>query len=213
MAIKRGFQSDGVSTLERIALRLTGGDGADLAYYKFEVNPQSYKETMPQRSTVFRTRSATVVEDFGPDIIGIEFSGTTGFKKDKKGSNGAERLAILKAFIEKYSQAGHPVGETDKPKLEMIFYNLTDGGSYYVHLAPGGFEIERSAEQPLLYNYRISLLVLRNANDPDVRDIDQATIGNGTFYETTSQAINPNSMTSNYRQATGTTASMIDYGG
>lgn len=213
MALRKGFQSDGETTLERIALRLVGGSGTEVAYYKFQINPQNYKETSPQRATVFRTRSAIVVEDFGPDIVTIEFSGTTGFKRDKTGRTGADRLQALKAIIEQYSTSGQRIGEEDSQQLEMIFYNFTDGGSYYVHLAPGGFEIERSAEQSILYNYRLSLVVLREAGDPDVRDIDNATIGNGTFYETTSQAINPNSSTAQYNKAIHDMSEIVDFGG
>lgn len=201
MALKMGFQSDGISRLERVALRLTKASGGELAYYKFNINPQSYKETFPQRSTVFKTRSSTVVEDYGRDLQSITFSGTTGFKVDKNGNNGAVRLAKLKEFIETYSNAGHRVDDIEQEELEMYFYNLTDGGSYCVHLAPEGFQIERSADQPLLYNYTINLVVIRNANDPDVRDIDQAMLGNGTFYETTTQAINPNSKTATYQNS------------
>lgn len=196
LAIKRGFQSDGKSQLERIALRVTGGNGEEKAYYRFQVNPQNLKESYAQRTTMFKTRSATVVEDYGRDLPTIEFSGTTGYKKDKNGNNGAVRLAILKDFLETYSNAGHRVDDNGTEALEMQFYNLTDGGSYVVHLAQEGFQIERSVDQPLLYNYRIALVVLRNANDPDVRDIDQATLGN-----TTSNAINPNSREIAYKDA------------
>lgn len=198
MAIKRGFQSDGLSQLERIALRVTSGNGGEKAYYKFQVNPQNLKESFTQRTTVFKTRSATVVEDYGRDLPTIEFSGTTGFKKDKRGNNGATRLAILKDFLETYSNAGHRVEDNGTEALEMQFYNFTDGGSYVVHLAQEGFQIERNVEQPLLYNYRISLIVLRNANDPDVRDVDKASLGN-----TTSNSINPNGKAINYADAIG----------
>lgn len=198
MAIKRGFQSDGKSQLQRIALRVTSGNGTEKAYYKFQVNPQNLKESYTQRTTVFKTRSATVVEDYGRDLPTIEFSGTTGFKKDKRGNNGATRLAILKDFLETYSNAGHRVEDNGTEALEMQFYNFTDGGSYVVHLAQEGFQIERNVEQPLLYNYRISLIVLRNANDPDVRDVDKASLGN-----TTSNSINPNGKAINYEDAIG----------
>ena len=198
MAIKRGFQADGKNTLERVALRVIGGNGEEKAYYKFQVNPQNLKESYSQRTTMFKTRSATVVEDYGRDLPTIEFSGTTGYKKDKRGNNGAVRLAILKDFLETYSNAGHRVDENGTEALELQFYNLTDGGSYVVHLAQEGFQIERNVDQPLLYNYRIALVVLRYANDPDVRDVDKATLGN-----TTSNAINPNSRSGTYQNALG----------
>lgn len=202
MVVKKGFQSDGQGgRLERIALRLVKDGGKEVAYYKFAINPENYKESYPQRSTVFKTRSASVVEDYGRDLPMIEFSGTTGHRRDRDGRTGAQRLAVLKDFIERYSNAGHKVNDENQVGLEMYFYNLTDGGSYIVHLAKDGFQIERSIDKPLLYNYRISLVVIRYANDPDIRDIDKAKLGNSYFYETTSEAINPNSATANYDRA------------
>lgn len=195
----RGRQADGRNELSRIALRLVGADGNQIAYYKFKVNPANYKEDHPQRSTVFKTRSATVVEDFGADLVQISFSGTTGFKRDANGS-GADRLFRLKDLLETYAQSGHRIDEVGIPATELYFYNFTDGGSYVVHLDASGFSIERSAERPLLYDYTINLVVLRKANEPNARDVDDAVLGNQN-YETTSEALNPNSNTSVFRSA------------
>jgi len=194
-----GRQSDGRNKLSRIALRLIDENGRDLAYYKFKINPENYKEEHPQRSTVFKTRSATVVEDFGADLVKITFSGTTGFKRDSNGS-GADRLFRLKDLLETYAQSGHRIDEVGIPPTELRFYNFTDGGSYVVHMDSDGFSIERSAERPLLYDYSISLIVLRKASDPNIRDVDDAVLGN-KFYETTSETLNPNSRTAVFRSA------------
>lgn len=193
-------QADGRNSLSRMALKMVDENGTEVAYYKFKINPQNYKEEHPQRSTVFKTRSATVVEDFGADLVKISFSGTTGFKRDSTGKSGADRLFELKDLLETYAQSGHRIDEVGISPRELYFYNFTDGGSYVVHLDTGGFEIERSAERALLYDYSISLIVLRKASDPDVRDVDESTLGN-QFYETTSEAINPNSQTSVFRSA------------
>lgn len=199
MIIERGFQADGRNKLERFIIRVTDGT-QDIAFYKFQVNPSNYKETIPQRTTTYKTRSASVVEDYGSDLRQIQFSGTTGFKVDSNGHNGAHRLARLKAIIEEYSLSGQRVDDVDQDFMEMYFYNMTDGGSYVVHLAPEGFVINRSEDQPLLYNYQINLTVLRKANQPNIREVDGSAIGN-TFYETTSKALNPNSNSANYHRA------------
>lgn len=195
----RGYQSDGRDKLNRVALRLLDENGRTIAYYKFKINPQNYKEDHPQRATVYKTRSATVIEDYGADLVQISFSGTTGFKRDSNGS-GADRLFRLKDLLETYSQSGHRVDEVGIPPTELRFYNFTDGGSYVVHMDSSGFSIERSAERPLLYDYSINLVVLRKASEPNVRDVDEAVLGN-RFYETTSETLNPNSRTAIFRSA------------
>lgn len=210
-------QSDGVNTLRRIELELRGPSGTNSVWYRFQVNPESYKEAFPQRTTIFKTRSSVVVEDYGRDLGQIEFSGTTGFKKDKNGKSGADRLRSLKKIIEDYAKSGHKVDDAETPKMELIFYNRTDGGSYYVHLAPAGIQIERSAERSLLYNYKLAFVIIRNADDPDTRDIDEAIIGNGGengeyTYQTTSEAINPNSTIPVYGGSLGTLKDQINYG-
>lgn len=200
MIRKLGRQSDGKNTLERVALKITGEDGKNLGYYKFGVNPENYMETHPQRTTVMKTRSSAIVEDYGPDIMQISFSGSTGFKTDSEGHSGAYRLATLVGMLEEYALIGHRADETQRQSAELFFYNFTSGGSYAVHIAPEGFQVSRSVNKPLLSEYQINLLVLRNANDPNIRDIQDAEIGN-SFYETTTKALNPNSKTANYYTA------------
>lgn len=203
------YQADGRNKLERVALELRGQDANGkttiIAYYKFLINPNNYKEEHPQRSTIFKTRSAIVVEDFGPDLVKISFSGTTGYKKmkdptDGKTKSGADRLFELRDLLEHYSYSGHRIDDIGIDATEMYFYNFTDGKSYVVHLAPEGFSIERSAERSLLFDYSINLVVLRDARNPDKRDIDHETLGNG-YGETTTEAMNPNSKTAQYRAA------------
>lgn len=178
-------QSDGVNTLKRVALRINTNQGSEL--YQFQVNPSSYEENRPQRTTVFKTREANIVEDFGPDLMTINFSGTTGFRKiqetTRKGRqnlNGAQRLFRLRDLINRYSNSGMTTEPGQNPNtFEMIFYNHTDDNkSYVVHLAPEGFKVERSESEPLLYRYSISLIVVREAGKADPREVDAPSIGN-----------------------------------
>lgn len=198
---RRAKQSDGLSSegLHRVALRLVGEhSGEQLAYYKFLINPEDYKETFPQRATVVRTRSATVVEDYGPDLTKISFKGTTGFRVDKDGKTGADRMFELQALLERYGISGHQMDSSRNIPTELEFYNFTDDSSYSVHLDTEGFSIERSAQRALLYDYSINLIVLRKLSEPNTRDTSQ--IGN-PFYESTSEVLNPNSRTSVYRSS------------
>lgn len=167
-------QSDGMGgTLQRVALRV--GDYPDTGWFRFAVNPAQYKHSKPQRVTIFKTKSNIITEDFGKDIETIQFNGTTGFKRDAGGFNGAQRLNQLRTLIDSYAEMG---GNGNRSKDELRFYNFTDDQYFVVHLAPEGLSIERSVDQPLLYTYSISLVVLRYAGEPAERDKANPEIGN-----------------------------------
>lgn len=206
-------QADGKNELQRVSLNLRASDNTNL-WYNFMINPEEYEERHPQRTSVFRTREAVVVEDFGPDIGTIQFSGTTGFRTIQEGSggpvrNGVERLRALEDLIGRYSLSGYTTEPGGNPNnAELIFYNRTDGKSWYVHIDTDGFSITRSATESLLYRYSLSLLILRKASEPDERDKDSAYIGNPipvADYQTSTQGINqprnPRSSNSIYEDA------------
>lgn len=191
-------QSDGTNELVRISLQMLGEDGTDVTY-NFRVNPENYVESFPQRTAVYKTRSAVIIEDFGPDLGQITFSGTTGFKS-VNGVNGAQRMASLKKFLQDYSKGGHASTSDYLPERELYFHNNTDDKSYLVHIAPEGFSITRSSERSLLFQYSISLVILRETSEPDPRAIDETMTGNMTTENKivatgsgNSTAVNPNS--------------------
>lgn len=173
-------QADGYGAyLRRIALELSNG-----SWYYFKINPNNYNHTEPQRSTVMKTKSNVVVEDFGKDIESITFSGTTGWNKDALGRTGADRMKLLRDYIRNYATMAD---NGNRSRTELTFHNFTDGESYIVHLAPESISLERDVEQPILYNYKISLLVIRDARVPaDTESVDPAygntnpSIGSGT---------------------------------
>lgn len=207
-------QSDGRGTLknglldklDRISLRLKTDKGD--RWYNFQVNPENYEESHPQRTTTFKTREAVVVEDFGPDLGTITFSGTTGFRR-VNGRNGAERLYELKNLIEEYGLSGFTTEPGGNPNnAELIFYNRTEGESWYVHLDNDGFIINRSAEESLLHRYTISLIILRRASKPDYREVTNPKIGNPlptnnykTSTDNVNSVINPRNNESIYESA------------
>nr|DAI05689.1 MAG TPA: hypothetical protein [Herelleviridae sp.] len=167
-------QSDGMGgTLKRIAIQI--GNDPNSGWYRFQVNPTQYKYNKPQRVTIFKTKSNIITEDFGKDIETIQFSGTTGFRVDGRGKNGADRLKELEALIDDYANRG---GNGNRSSVEMKFYNFTDDKFFIVHLAPEGMSVERSVDQPLLFNYSLSLVVLREAGQPSERNQVSPQIGN-----------------------------------
>lgn len=132
--------------------------------YYFAVNPENFSYEKPQRSTLLKTKSSMIVEDFGKDVETITFSGTTGYryiaKADGTYTNGKQRLQELDDKIERYAKSSGGSGNTP---IEMRFYNISDGYAKLVTLAPQGFKITRSKDEPLLYRYEITLYVQGDA--------------------------------------------------
>ena len=181
-------QQGGGTKLERLVLQFIFPNNNH--FYYFQVNPESYKETYPQRSTAFKTRSNFVVEDFGPGPGTITFSGTTGFRR-VNGRDGMQRMAQLQRDLEEFSSSGS-VGEGSNPNRRMVLYNNTDEKAFEVALSPEGYSISRSVEQPLLFKYEIELF---NLGDPSRVDSSGPTTGN-EFRTQTSSTANPNSIES-----------------
>ncbi len=62
------MQADGrgSNVLQRVAFQIA--EEGDSGWYRFWLNTQSIKHSKPQRSTVIKTKSNIIVEDFGKDI-------------------------------------------------------------------------------------------------------------------------------------------------
>lgn len=162
-------QADGRNgnTNKRIVLHFSDSNGNfndnlnDI--YRFSINPQNYTWEMPQRTTLLKTKSDIIIEDFGKEIETISFSGTTGFKSvyiNGKYRTGQERMEQLKAMLTTFANSSGGSGNTP---AQMKLYNRTDEVYKLVTLAPQGFKIIRDAEKPLLYNYELVLYVIGEA--------------------------------------------------
>lgn len=160
-------QSDGRNSLMRMSLIIPDSKGISHTY-RFKVNPENYSIEHPQRSNIIKTKSDIIFEDYGSDVKTITFSGTTGFRNAKSADgtvkNGKERMDDLESRIVEYSNISNS-GSVSLAKMEL--YNWTDGKFYKVHLAPQGLKIERSKDEPLLFRYEITLMVLGDSSEPD----------------------------------------------
>lgn len=163
-------QEYGGKKLQRMMLRTSDGNT-----YRFKINPTNYQITYGQRTATYKTRTQAVIEDYGTDLPLIQFSGTTGLRKDSEGKTGADRLFELRDFIRSYAISGHAEGGSNK---ELYFYNFTDDESFVVHLSQEGLNIARDATQPLLYTYTINLIVIREAGKPSNSEVITPSTGN-----------------------------------
>ena len=128
------------------------------------INPSQYEYSAPQRQTSFKTQGNIVVEDYGADLKTITFSGNTGMGVDADGNNGEKRLEKIKNFIVGYQEDSN-YGQIPTTTLE--FYNMMDADkpSYTVTIAQQGFQYSRDDQNPLTYNYAISMIVIKDASD------------------------------------------------
>lgn len=166
--------------LKRFVLQLTHKNTGSVISYRFRVNPEEYTKETPHRTSVLKTQSRILFEDYGQDVQTIQFSGQTGLKRrrdlDGKMKNGKDKLDELEKIVNMYANTA---GSGNKSSYDMEFFNLTDDESWKVHLAPQGFKVERSKDESLLYRYEISLVILGKAGEPSDSDIDSSNIGNG----------------------------------
>lgn len=173
-------QADGTHSLKRMRLSYNGIN------YDFRVNPENYEKTIPQRVSVTRTQSATVVEDFNNDVAVITISGTTGNDKNQTAING------MKNFLDGFNRKNPRYGQTPKPY--MIFYNFTDGEYNYVTMHSDGVTYTRDVNNPLVSQYKISFYVIGNLSDADI----DSTITNA---ETTTSDSNKGSGNTTFRSS------------
>lgn len=142
-------QADGTHTLDLMEFSYSGGS------YKFNLNPQSMKMSQPHRTSVIKTQSTYVVEDFNDDIQSIQISGTTGGPRILKGE---QAIMNMWNFLDKYANQIPAYGQAPQEPLE--FYNHTENYAFATVLAPDGYSITRDVSHPLQWNYEINLIVL-----------------------------------------------------
>lgn len=141
-------QSDGTNKLVRVELAY-GNES-----YKFNINPQEITNTTPHRSSVVKTQGRYLVEDFNDDIQTITMSGTTGGPR----LGGEKAIKRLWTFLDSYSNTRSNYGNA--PKDPLVFYNHTEDYAFSCVMAPQGYTIKRSVENPLMWEYEINLVVL-----------------------------------------------------
>jgi hypothetical protein len=183
MAMAGGFQnfykgSPGVQPLsaETIAQQvfpyhtfviIDGKTGKLLQQHTLIINPQEMSQREATRAQVFQTLGGAYVDDFGRGLPKVSISGNTGWRlkymPDGKGLlDGWQAFKTLRSDIFRYfTDAKDPV----RPFLrnvnyEMHWYNW--GEDEYYAIQPEEFQLQRSASNPLLYQYTLSYTCIRD---------------------------------------------------
>ena len=169
-------QADGTHTLTRMELSYSGGS------YAFNINPENLVMTQPHRSSVIKTQSTYVIEDFNDDVQTIKLSGTTGGNKNSKGE---KAIMALWTFLDGYANDTPSYGQA--PKEPLTFYNHTENYAFAVVISPDGYTISRDVNRPLFWTYEINFIVIGYAG----ASVDTSTISGS---EITSRDTNKSSV-------------------
>lgn len=153
-------QADGKNQLVRMEFSYSGGN------YKFNINPQNMTMSQPHRSSVIKTQSTYVIDDFNDDVQTIRIAGTTGGIR----MGGESAIMSMWKFLDGYSNQSPSYGQA--PREPLTFYNHTENYAFSVVFAPEGYEITKSVDSPLNWNYEINLVVIGYAGS----SVDDNTI-------------------------------------
>lgn len=164
--------SDGKNKLQKIAFQLGS------TFFRFAINPDSYQDARPHRTTAVKTKSRIVVEDFQSDIQTITISGSTGFNPTGRDADrGINKIKEMKSFLEDFANQG---GNGQLPVEDFYFHNFTNDESWVVVLSPEGVTYLQDVSSPLTYRYEIKFTVLRPAYMPSDSSVVDPEIGNST---------------------------------
>lgn len=162
--------SDGKNTLKKIAFQIGS------TFFKFAINPTNMQYNRPHRTTAIKTKSRIVIEDFQDDVPTVTISGTTGFNPTGKATDrGIAKIKEMKQFLYDYSQMG---GNGNTNAEDFIFHDFTNDESWVVTFAPEGVTYTQDVSQPLLYQYEIKFIILRDAALPSDDEVVNPEIGN-----------------------------------
>lgn len=189
--------SDGKNKLQKIAFQI----GSKI--FRFAINPDSYQDQRPHRTTAVKTKSRIVIEDFQSDVYTITISGSTGFNPTGKAADrGIQKIKDLKKYLEDYAQSG---GNGKTPAEDFYFHNFTNDESFVVVLAPTGVTYSQDVSSPLTYRYEIVFNVLRDAGKPSDASVVNPEIGNSNVSIMTPitpySGVNGNALSSSYTSA------------
>jgi len=122
------------------------------------VHPETYNYRRPSRGAVLNTAAAAFLDDFGEGVGLINIDGVTGFQGGDTGLAYFKNLELM--FIEYHrrrdSMRDVQGGNPDAVKLWLIDTLNLEASEIY----PMSFDLVRTRNRPLLFQYRIQLVVL-----------------------------------------------------
>ena len=135
-------------------IRITGDTGD----VDFTIRPEDLTWSEPSRLAVVQSLGDAWVDAFGPGIATITIAGNTGWR----GGQGGDWLAQFQKVHEVAFKNWHDlVEETKDPEsIQMYFVDSLDARA--ARVVPQNFTMKRSRSKPLLIQYNIQFLVIKD---------------------------------------------------
>lgn len=146
-------------------------DNREVKSFIFILNPETLNQNEPARTAVTQTKGTFYVDNYGIGPKKIRIQGTTGYK-ERINLNGA-KIDGFTAFLELRNDIyRYFLGESSKDDgYELRFHNFEDDEHYEVMPEPGGFTLQRSKREPLLYRYDFAFICLRSLTQTDKKEV------------------------------------------
>lgn len=132
------------------------------------LNPQDFTQREPVRAQVVQTIGGAYVDDFGRGLPKVSLSGHTGWRlkqtpDGKELLDGWQAFKTLRSDIFRYFTDAKDSSRTflRNPELELHWYNWGED-EYYEVQPTEEFQLQRSASNPLLYQYSWGFTCVRD---------------------------------------------------
>ena len=151
---------------------------------KFQVNPEDYTQTFPQKVTVTQTKGGAWIDSWGAGLQEFTIKGITGVRgiEHENIEVGYERWRQLRSL---FNQVSKQVTDGEEIKDYVKLYNYTDNEYWNCYPAPGGLELYRSKSRPHVYQYTIHLIGIGELGQPKT---SSGVIGNPNHPRPTSNS-------------------------
>jgi len=141
--------------------------GTILKQHTLVINPQDFTQKEPVRGQVVQTLGGAYVDDFGRGLPKVTIAGNTGWRlkymPDGQGLlDGWQAFKALRSDIFRYYTDAKDEVRTflHNPNYELRWYNWGEDEYYAIH--PEDFQLQRSASNPLLYQYSFPFTCIRD---------------------------------------------------
>ncbi|HET7675828.1 MAG TPA: hypothetical protein VFL54_09930 [Gammaproteobacteria bacterium] len=146
-----------------------------VSHMNLVIRPEDLTRDEPSRLSAHQTLGGAWADDFGEGLTSIEITGHTGWRgsKDRDGAAIFHALHedIFKQWHKRRRERSDNGGDPDT--IEMIFDDDLNGHSDVV--VPRQFKLLRHKSRPLLKQYRISMVKLRDTADAAAELADPIT--------------------------------------
>jgi len=147
--------TDGSNTFYRMELERRTSSGSTT--FSFDVNPQSFDESIDPRTTYIPTRSSGSAQNFGEGQHTITLVGNTGWSH---GAGWTRAQELYKFLLGHITSTQDNIGNNE----DLIFHDKTHGHSWYVELNSSLGYNQSVDSGAILHNYNIIFLVVGDAS-------------------------------------------------